>query len=193
MLNYLPEISLDEVATQVFQFRCLDESEAHEVLLQVKQLDCWQSAPVRKGRHENSMIKLDEESRAAREIHSSQSPQLFSHFEGKIKAAVARAAEQLGATQLEPSELRLVCYEEGGFFKVHSDTGAGDRRHFAIVVYLNNDFEGGATIFPLLGCKIKPEPGKAIIFPADKLHRGDTVTGGSKYIAVMWLLDPLST
>lgn len=37
-------------------------------------------------------------------------------------------------------------------------------RHFTIILYLNDNFDGGETYFPYLNKKIKPKKGKALIF-----------------------------
>lgn len=38
-------------------------------------------------------------------------------------------------------------------------------RDFASVIYLNEDYEGGAIYFPNLDIELKPQPGTLIIFP----------------------------
>lgn len=59
------------------------------------------------------------------------------------------------------------------------------------IAYLNDDFEGGTTIFPKLGIEIKPQKGSVLYFEYDKksnrhktIHSGEEVTKGVKYIAV---------
>jgi len=59
------------------------------------------------------------------------------------------------------------------------------------IAYLNDDFEGGTTIFPELGIEIKPQKGSVLYFEYDKksnrhktIHSGEEVTKGVKYIAV---------
>ena len=76
---------------------------------------------------------------------------------------------------------------------------------FTVVMYLNSDFEGGATsslkkvLFPMcklsiiiwprpslpLGgvlCSVSPKAGTALIFNHDTVHEGQPVTQGTKYI-----------
>lgn len=105
-------------------------------------------------------------------------------------------------------ELQVVKYTEGGFFVPHFDPCEGDEnfcermnkgaghRRYTVLIYLNDDFEGGETEFPVLGIKVKPEKGKAIIFksvdddgniiPASK-HGGNPVTHGEKWICNKWI------
>jgi hypothetical protein len=182
-MNAMP---LDPLGPGVFRFTCLSHAEADEILIHVKTLSGWEVAPVR--RRDHTMAARDV--RLAWEIKESVMPDAFSPFAGTARARLAALAESMCVEDFELSDLRLVRYDEGGFFKVHSDTGGDDRRRFAVVTYLNDDFGGGATVFPLLGCRSMPEKGKGVVFPAERLHRGDVVTGGSKYILVAWLLHP---
>ena len=69
----------------------------------------------------------------------------------------------------------MLRYGVGGFMNVHYDAFADRRRHLeeqrmtggrttTILVYLNDTYEGSATVFPNLTQRIAPERGKAIIF-----------------------------
>ncbi len=82
-------------------------------------------------------------------------------------------------------------YLEGGYLGPHVDgesQNRGYRSKLTIVLYLNDEFEGGETNFypddeakELLGCII-PETGMAIILPQDVFHSGEPITSGTKYI-----------
>ena len=183
----MTEIPLTEIVPRIYQFSCLTATEAQSALQQARQISAWQTAPIRRGK--DSSHELNEEFRSAKEIICAQVAPALSELEAKVHGMAAQVGAQLSSSPLELSELRLVRYDEGGYFKAHSDTGPGDRRHFAIVVYLNDDFQGGATIFPLANCRVLPESGKAVVFEANRLHRADVIQSGTKYIAVMWLLE----
>lgn len=62
------------------------------------------------------------------------------------------------------------------------------KRTLSVVLYLNNDFEGGETCFAW-GTKYKPSPGTAIVFPSSWpfVHSGSPVVSGTKYVAVAWI------
>lgn len=74
----------------------------------------------------------------------------------------------------------------------------GGQRMCTFLVYLNDDFEGGHTYFPVLDLRIKPERGKAIFFynidangaiDKESLHAGLCVTSGVKYACTLWVRD----
>jgi prolyl 4-hydroxylase len=63
-------------------------------------------------------------------------------------------------------------------------------------MYLNDDFEGGATYFPDLDLRVTPKAGSALYFQYNYTgvlknlrtkHIGETVTAGTKYIATIWI------
>lgn len=95
-------------------------------------------------------------------------------------------------------------YEVGQYFKPHNDffTGpgydmhckvSGNRTH-TLMIYLNEDFEGGGTNFPTLKKTVEPETGKALWWYNIKdgeyqnqyLHEGVEVKEGKKYIVTSW-------
>ena len=69
----------------------------------------------------------------------------------------------------------------------HVDVGNADdaKRFLAIVCYLNEDFDGGETIFPQYDCQTTISTGSVLLFPVtwSYLHRGTPVRNGyAKYI-----------
>ncbi|MGJ4954486.1 2OG-Fe(II) oxygenase family protein [Bradyrhizobium sp. HKCCYLRH2015] len=90
--------------------------------------------------------------------------------------------------------LRLYRYDVGQQFDWHLDgyfeREPGERSHFTFMVYLNDDFEGGATSFrdgyggASVGdpFRIVPKMGMALLFHHPIMHRGDPVTRGRKYV-----------
>lgn len=103
--------------------------------------------------------------------------------------------------------LQVVKYDEGGTFKPHYDAcliskeycdkmnGSAGERRSTLLIYLNDDFEGGETEFVKLNLKIKPKKGKAILFWSTdengnlfekSLHTGHIVKNGNKWIATKW-------
>jgi len=82
---------------------------------------------------------------------------------------------------------QLIKYPQGGLFKAHTDTHRNNsHRAFTIILYLNDDFEGGETDFPNLNYKCEPKIGRALIFPSTELHCGMPANRGEKKIIVFW-------
>jgi hypothetical protein len=90
--------------------------------------------------------------------------------------------------------LRYYRYDPGQLFDWHGDgyysRSENERSFFTFMVYLNDDFEGGETLFnderpaySKLGLfRVKPEKGMALVFWHPVFHRGDEVTRGRKYV-----------
>jgi prolyl 4-hydroxylase len=106
------------------------------------------------------------------------------------------AASGTGVEQGEP--LQVLRYRPGGEYRPHFDAipGFANQRAMTILVWLNDDYEGGGTHFPTPDLKLKGRPGDAILFrntgpdgrrdPAAG-HSGLPVTAGEKLIASRWI------
>jgi hypothetical protein len=90
--------------------------------------------------------------------------------------------------------IRFYRYDAGQQFDWHLDgyfeRDNGERSFFTFMIYLNDDFEGGATSFRNKGfgpkafemMQIKPRKGMALLFHHPLEHRGDPVRAGRKYV-----------
>ena len=88
-------------------------------------------------------------------------------------------------------------YETGGFYRPHFDSALpSPQRPYTMLIYLNDDYEGGETYFPKLNKKYKLNCCDALLFSnhdssgnvADKsMHTGELVTKGEKWICTVWI------
>ena len=125
-----------------------------------------------------------------------------------IKNISDRVREYTNTHNNFQEELQVVSYTKGGFFKPHYDPCDGDKnfckrmngdngpRLLTVLFYLNDDFEGGETIFPKINKVVKPQKGKAVIFRnvdndgviiSQAVHGGEPVKNGEKWIANKWI------
>ena len=90
-------------------------------------------------------------------------------------------------SKLEPPQLQR--YEPGQLYIPHWDyffhgPHINNNRVCTTIIYLNDNFEGGHTIFYddnwNKTMDIKPEKGKALLFDIDLWHRGDMLISGTK-------------
>lgn len=82
-------------------------------------------------------------------------------------------------------------YKEGENFGIHTDTGLyydyinKIKTRYTLLIYLNDDFEGGKTIFYddnfNKTTEIIPKKGSCLIFDINLYHEGTQVISGSKY------------
>ena len=97
--------------------------------------------------------------------------------------------------------LQFLKYNKGGYFKEHYDPEVNYKsdtnyRIYTLIIYLNDDFEGGETYFKNLNVSIKPKKGKVVIFKSldekgniltKSLHQGSEVKSGTKYMCNKWI------
>lgn len=121
------------------------------------------------------------------------------------KALKSKIAEHIGIDASRGETLQGQKYEVGQYFRPHLDWFQGDsfynhclhsgNRTHTLMIYLNDDFEGGGTDFPNLKKTVVPEKGKAVLWRnldddgvgiSDVMHEGMDVTSGTKYIITSW-------
>jgi hypothetical protein len=79
---------------------------------------------------------------------------------------------------------RFYKYEAGQRFKRHIDgsfiRNEDEASYFTLMIYLNDNFEGGETTFQSV--TIKPKKGSALVFYHGMKHAGEEIKSGIKYI-----------
>lgn len=81
---------------------------------------------------------------------------------------------------------RIYRYKDGQQFKVHPDGSFKRNEHehskVTLLIYLNDNFDGGETEFVMPYDTIEPETGKMLLFVHGQLHKGNPVPRGTKYV-----------
>jgi hypothetical protein len=79
---------------------------------------------------------------------------------------------------------RFYKYQAGQEFKRHRDQSYirnnTESSYFTFMIYLNDNYEGGATTFKSLS--IRPQQGMALVFEHALEHSGDPIIAGIKYV-----------
>lgn len=115
-----------------------------------------------------------------------------------IHALNRRIAAASGTDVRQGETLQVLRYQVGQEYKPHTDAipGLANQRIMTMLVYLNDDFQGGETTFPKLGITIKPRRGEGLLFhnvgaggePDPRLlHAGIPVRSGRKMLASRWI------
>jgi len=127
---------------------------------------------------------------------------LFPKIEDLLRNAVHQIINPFYQQEVDSSEIpQILSYGIGGHYKPHIDgesiwvTPKGEKiwkkstdRDLSIVLFLNNDFEGGDFVFPELKVRVRPEPGMMVCFPSNHhyMHGVEPVTKGRRYSIVTW-------
>jgi hypothetical protein len=93
---------------------------------------------------------------------------------------------------------QILRYLVGGKYDPHSDSHhkieGTDRweksmdRDYSVLLYLNEDFEGGILNFTKQKFRMKPRTGMLVAFPSDEnfIHAAEPTTSGKRYAIVSW-------
>lgn len=105
-----------------------------------------------------------------------------------VKACVDDYGHYWGVGIMSYEAFNFVKYEGAGtHFKIHADHGPTYVTTVSIVVYLNNDYEGGEIWFPRFELSIKPKAGDIVVFPSTYVyeHASQDMISGTKYSVVI--------
>ena len=127
-----------------------------------------------------------------------------------VKQIIQRVCSKCNIPFNHSEKMQIVKYEPDGYYNEHWDAACDDRpeciefeknggqRKVTMLIYLNDDFEGGETNFPKLEKKFKPQKYGGLLFyslQSNKKHKchpkakhaGLPVKKGEKYICNVWL------
>ena len=120
-------------------------------------------------------------------------------FNQLINDAFVKAIEPMIQRPIEFFEVPYVLwYKPGGFYIAHADADAFDQgnnrwyraqnRDVSVLVYLNDDYEGGELFFPNFDYTYKPQAGDCLFFPSGNLylHESKPIRSGAKLAVVCW-------
>jgi predicted 2-oxoglutarate/Fe(II)-dependent dioxygenase YbiX len=108
-------------------------------------------------------------------------------FSGQLAAVPPGVYDPVGVADL----LRFSRYTSGGNFSAHRDTcyarDVGYVGFLTVLVFLgDDDLTGGETVVyrddDVGEHRVRPEPGKALVFYHHRQHKGAEVTGGTKHV-----------
>ncbi len=128
----------------------------------------------------------------------------LNHSEEKVQQLQKKISDFLGIDIVKGEHLQGQLYEEGQYFKPHQDFFSGPaynkhslasgNRTETLMIYLNDDFEGGGTNFVNQNKIVKPQQGMALSWKNmidgqvqdNAMHEGMPITKGKKYIITSW-------
>ncbi|MEA3079502.1 MAG: prolyl 4-hydroxylase [Sphingomonadales bacterium] len=115
--------------------------------------------------------------------------------------ALNRRIAAASATDVRAGEpMQVLSYAPGQQYREHSDAlpnvAPRQQRVITFLVYLDDNYEGGETVFPTLGLKVRGRTGDGLLFrnasgdgepDLRSLHAGLPVTRGVKHVASRWI------
>lgn len=125
-----------------------------------------------------------------------------------VRAIETRLAALTNTDIKQGEGLQVLRYEPGQRYDAHNDwfdpaspgqaaqMTHGGQRLYSCILYLNDDFDGGETDFPLARLRVTPKRGSVCIFrnlttdiepDVRTLHGGLPPSNGTKYVATKWI------
>jgi predicted 2-oxoglutarate/Fe(II)-dependent dioxygenase YbiX len=153
------------------------------------------------------MVRDEEKSTSKKFVEKRDSGRVTQQVEmnkhqGFLNETVRRALLEVAAAKFGAADYfetpYLLRYRVGGKYGVHADSEVYDPekrlfyrvadRDISLLIYLNDDFEGGELSFDRLNYSYHPSAGDLVLFPSTNLylHQAQPVTHGTKYALVSW-------
>ncbi|MGZ8284252.1 MAG: 2OG-Fe(II) oxygenase [Allosphingosinicella sp.] len=132
-------------------------------------------------------------------IRSSSSVVLENRHHPLLAGLYRECAAREGVELHHIEHIQCVRYKRGQKFRAHFDGGVNLPRLTTYLLYLNDDFTGGETYFPLLDLSVAPVAGSCLRFPScdrdgrvlwQSEHGGLPVGEGVKYALNIWIRCP---
>ena len=71
--------------------------------------------------------------------------------------------------------------DKDSFWEEHSDNSGSPNTQYGVVIYLNDNFEGGELLYTETNTKIRPEAGMLVCHSGDMVHKVLEVVSGNRY------------
>lgn len=185
----MTEITISNPVPGIYTLPLLTPATCAHLITQASEQDAWQTAGVvKRESHGESEVKTGVRSASLRAFD--ETTDLWRLLHPPINQTIRPLVKKVWKRDFPThSPFQVVRYQAGDFYLAHRDTGPHNAgRYFTVVLYLNDNFEGGGTYFPDANFTVLPKTGKALLFPSDFLHQAERVLKGTKYAAVTWFL-----
>jgi|LakMenEpi03Aug12_release.lakeMendotaPanAssembly.Ray.scaffolds.fasta_scaffold88815_3 prolyl 4-hydroxylase len=197
-----------KIQNEIKKYVDIDDYDVREIPNFISDEECDKIIKLTNGKLFPSRIYTDDKDVYSNDKRKSQQCWLDDNSDNLVKNISNKAKDCTNTPFKYQEEMQVVNYGEGGFFSTHYDACDGDveyckrmngyngPRLYTVLVYLNDNFEGGETIFPLINKSVKPEKGKAVVFKnvddngiiiRQALHGGEPVISGEKWILNKWI------
>ncbi len=152
--------------------KLMEKTECEELVKRIEAGGFKKARQYDEGRHNKETFIVDE--------------MLTENIVGRLKGFRFSCGNELFRVVQITRPLEFYKYDASDFIKVHSDAPRevvpGKKSSHTLVIYLNDDMEGGETFFPKFDVKITPGSGNGLLFKQEHDHAGSLVNKGSKYI-----------
>ncbi|MEY9772085.1 Rps23 Pro-64 3,4-dihydroxylase Tpa1-like proline 4-hydroxylase [Sinorhizobium fredii] len=163
---------------------CWTPTQCQDYIRKVESKAGWEAAAM--GRYQDDVVvqsRIDKEMRDV-EVLNLETVDLENPLHS-VKGLLNLTNSELECEAKRISRSMVSRYTNGSHIKPHKDTGIYTTSRIAtLVLYLNDEFEGGELYFPDISLQHTPRTGELICFYSEYRHGVRPVTAGVRYCVV---------
>lgn len=183
-----PALSIEEVAPGIF--RCpdfLSSEECTATLATIYSHASWEKAAL--GKYVDNEVATSMVNLTLRDVEVTNGESIpLDHLRRKEVGLNAFFSER-GFRVEQFSRYMVSRYRPGCHIRSHRDTNVYNTiRLFTVVLYLDEDFEGGQLFFPRLNYMHQPAAGELMFFFSEHEHGVSPVTSGTRH-CIVWFAE----
>lgn len=203
----LDKIEYKELESNIFLWKnIISKENCNTIINFIEKYSDWKDSKIGGGKEENSRLDIEYRSNKIDYLTSRygyNSELYWSHntigygikkvIEETIKKYNYKSRDSILESSLRGSisqdeGFQVLKYEKGQFYKTHIDYGSENNRIISVLLYLNDNYEGGETYFVRQNIKVKGEQGDILVFPSNYCypHSAEEILSGTKYSVVTW-------
>lgn len=111
----------------------------------------------------------------------------------KLMSEIYKRLSHLFDENLHAQMIRMIHKtDKDSFWEEHSDNAGGENIKYGVVIYLNDNFEGGELIYTKSRNIINPEKGMLVCHSGDEKHSVSKVKSGNRYTLTSFVRSPIA-
>ncbi len=172
-------MAIVELSNHIYEISSLLTSEECDVMVEVSELKGFRAADVQINNSRKLLTSVRNNERV-----DYYSDEFAMSLWGRLNILQLPMFNNQVAIGLSPY-FRFYKYQEGQKFNMHKDGRQSIGLHktpFTLLIYLNQNYTGGSTLFRQDSLEFLPSKGNAVLFEHHLWHQGCIIESGVKYV-----------
>lgn len=111
----------------------------------------------------------------------------------KLMIEIYKKVSKLFDSNFQTQMIRMIHRtDRDSIWSEHSDDAGGRNIEYGVIIYLNDNFDGGELVYPNSNISIKPETGMLVYHKGNERHFVSKVRSGKRYTLTSFIRSPIA-